>query len=494
LREEVIWTGSDDGSIHVTMDGGRTWRDVTPPALRAAPWSKISLMDASHFDANSAYAAVNTFRRDDLRPHIWRTRDGGKSWTEIIAGIDSGAIVNVVREDPKRRGLLFAGSETHVWVSFDDGDHWQSLRLNMPATSIRDLVIKDDDIVLGTHGRSFWILDDIAPLRQLAAARTPSDASRLFAPPVATRFRWNKNTDTPIPPDEPAGENPPDGAIVDYVVGAGTAGTATLEILDAGGKVVRRYASTDTAMPPADIGNIPAYWIRPTQVLSATPGMHRFVWDLTYERPAVLNTSYPIAAVLHDTPREPRGPWALPGTYTVRLTVGGTSFTQPLAVRMDPRVKTPIADLQQQFATAQQLVVRIREDSIALAQVRALRAELRAARERGGASVADAISSLDDKAAALEGAGGGGRGGGGRGGRGSGGSSFSSINGELTLLYGIVHGSDRAPTTQALAAVADAQRQLSLLLASWSQLQAKDVPAVSAQLERVGLPRLGTGR
>jgi photosystem II stability/assembly factor-like uncharacterized protein len=494
LREEVIWTGSDDGSIHVTMDGGRTWRDVTPPALRAAPWSKISLMDASHFDANSAYAAVNTFRRDDLRPHIWRTRDGGKSWTEIIAGIDSGAIVNVVREDPKRRGLLFAGSETHVWVSFDDGDHWQSLRLNMPATSIRDLVIKDDDIVLGTHGRSFWILDDIAPLRQLAAARTPSDASRLFAPPVATRFRWNKNTDTPIPPDEPAGENPPDGAIVDYVVGAGTAGTATLEILDAGGKVVRRYASTDTAMPPADIGNIPAYWIRPTQVLSATPGMHRFVWDLTYERPAVLNTSYPIAAVLHDTPREPRGPWALPGTYTVRLTVGGKSFTQPLAVRMDPRVKTPIADLQQQFATAQQLVVRIREDSIALAQVRALRAELRAARERGGASVADAISSLDDKAAALEGAGGGGRGGGGRGGRGSGGSSFSSINGELTLLYGIVHGSDRAPTTQALAAVADAQRQLSLLLASWSQLQAKDVPAVSAQLERVGLPRLGTGR
>ena len=493
LRENVIWTGSDDGLIHVTMDGGKSWRDVTPPALRAAPWSKISLMDASHFDANTAYAAVNTFRRDDLRPHIWRTRDGGTTWTEIVTGIDSGAIVNVVREDPKRRGLLFAGSETHVWVSFDDGDHWQSLRLNMPATSIRDLVIKDDDIVLGTHGRSFWILDDITPLRQLAAASSASSGTTtLFAPQVATRFRWNTNTDTPIPPDEPAGENPPDGAIIDYVIGAGTTGPVTLEILDASSKVVRRYASTDTSMPPADIGNIPAYWIRPTRVLSPAPGMHRFVWDLTYERPAVLNTAYPIAAVLHDTPREPRGPWALPARYTVRLTAGGKTFTQPLTVRMDPRVKTPLADLQQQFATSQQLTDGIRRDSVALAQVHALRAELRAARERGGASVADAISSLDVKAAAMEGGGGGGRGG--RGGRGGGASSFSSISGELATLYGIVHGSDRAPTTQALAAVAEVQRHLASLLTAWSQLQARDVPAVSAQLERAGLPKLGTGR
>src|SRR5438093_4478641 len=213
LREDVIWAGTDDGLIHVTMDGGKSWRDVTPAALRAASWSKISLIDASHFDAGTAYAAVNTFRRDDLRAHVWRTRDGGKSWTEIVSGIDSGAIINVVREDPKRRGLLFAGSETQVWVSFDDGDHWQSLRLNMPATSIRDLIIKDDDIVLGTHGRSFWILDDVTPLRQLRAG-APA-ATLLFAPQLATRFRWNKNTDTPLPPDEPAGENPPDGAIID---------------------------------------------------------------------------------------------------------------------------------------------------------------------------------------------------------------------------------------------------------------------------------------
>ena len=484
LRESVLWAGSDDGLIHLTTDGGAHWRDVTPPALRAAPWSKISIMDASHFDANVAYAAVNTFRRDDLRPHIWRTRDGGKSWSEIVAGIDSGAIINVVREDPKQRGLLFAGSETHVWVSFDDGDHWQSLRLNMPATSIRDLVIKDDDIVLGTHGRSFWILDDITPLRQLAAGPNEREP-RLFTPQTATRFRWNKNTDTPLPPDEPAGENPPDGAIVDYIIGADGLGPVTLEILDSAGAVVRRYASTDTALPPADIGNTPAYWIRPTQLLAATPGMHRFVWDLHYERPAGLNTEYPISATLHNTPREPRGPWALPGRYTVRLTVGGKSFTQPLTIRMDPRVKTPAAELRQQFAAATRLTGLLRQDRDALSEIASLRRQLRAARERGDASVAGAIAVLDGKLAALEG------GGGGRGGRGRAGSaSFGALNGELATLYGIVEGADVAPTTQALAAITDRERALASLLSTWKGLRAKDIPAVSGQLERAGLQRL----
>ena len=485
LRESVLWAGTDDGLIHVTTDGGAHWTDVTPPALRAAPWSKISIMDASHFDANVAYAAVNTFRRDDLRPHIWRTRDGGKSWSEIVTGIDSGAIINVVREDPKRRGLLFAGSETHVWVSFDDGDHWQSLRLNMPATSIRDLVIKDDDIVLGTHGRSFWILDDITPLRQLAAAPSTRE-TRLFAPQVATRFRWNKNTDTPLPPDEPAGENPPDGAILDYLLGADGSGPVTLEIIDGAGAVVRRYASTDTALPPADIGNIPAYWIRPTQVLSAAPGMHRFVWDLRYERPAVLNTEYPISATLHNTPREPRGPWALPGRYTVRLSAGGQRYEQPLTVRMDPRVKTPVAELRQQFAAATRLTGLLRQDHDALGEIASLRRQLRAARDRGDSSVAGAIAALDAKLAALEGGGGGGRGG-----RGSaGGASFGALNGELGVLYGIVEGADVAPTTQALAAISDREGALASLLSTWKAIRTKDVPEVSGLLERAGLQRL----
>jgi hypothetical protein len=254
---------------------------------------------------------------------------------------------------------------------------------------------------------------------------------------------------------------------------------------------VRRYASTDTAKAPADVGNVPAYWIRPTQVLSAVPGLHRFVWDLHYERPAVTNTEYPIAATLHNTPREPRGPWAMPGRYTARLTTSAGVLAQPLMVRMDPRVKTTTAELRQQFATATRLVGLLRQDFDALQQLRVLRAQLRAARERGGAGgvgVSDAIASLDMKAAALEGAGGG------RGGRGGGSATtFAALNGELAALYGIVENADAAPTPQALAAVADRERALGALLGEWNALRTKDVPALSAQLERAGLPRLGAG-
>ncbi|MEO7996586.1 MAG: glycoside hydrolase, partial [Gemmatimonadaceae bacterium] len=269
-----IWTGSDDGLIFTTADGGLHWRDVTPAEVRAKPWSKISIMDAGHFDSQTAYAAVNTMRLDDFRPHIYRTHDGGKTWTHITHGIPDGAIINVVREDSKRRGLLFAGSENQVWVSFNDGDDWSSLRLNMPATSIRDLVIKDDDIAIGTHGRSFYILDDIAPLRQLTSA-TRTTPVTLFKPADAIRFRFSKYPDTPIPPDEPWAANPPDGAMIDYFVSESVASEATLEIVDASNRVIRRYSSRDTSMAPTDVGNVPRYWIRPTQVLSTTAGFHR---------------------------------------------------------------------------------------------------------------------------------------------------------------------------------------------------------------------------
>ena len=355
-----LWVGTDDGLIHVTGDGGKSWKDVTPPDLR--PWAKVSIVDASHSDPLGAYAAINTFRLDDLRPHIYRTHDGGKTWTHITNGIPDGAIVNTVREDSKRKGLLFAGSETQVYVSFDDGDHWQSLRLNMPATSIRDLAIKDDDLVAGTHGRGFWILDGIAPLRQVKPQTLEADAF-LFKPAAAVRFQWNKNTDTPLPPDEPSAPNPPDGAIVDYYLKSAATGVVMLEIVDAAGKTVRRYASDEQAPPVKDVGNVPAYWIRPVKTLSADAGLHRFVWDLHYPPPPG-DREYPIAATPHDTAPEPKGPWVLPGTYTVKLTANGRSYTQPLTVRMDPRVKTGVLGLQQQFALSKRLydaLVRIDE-------------------------------------------------------------------------------------------------------------------------------------
>jgi len=428
-----IWAGTDDGLIHMTSDGGRTWTDVTPPALRDRPWSKVSLIDASHFDPGTAYAAINTFRLDDLRPHIYRTRDGGRSWTEITAGLPGGGIVNTVREDPVRRGLLFAGTEQAVYVSFDDGASWQSLRLNMPATSIRDLVIKDDDLVVGTHGRSFWILDDITPLRQVAPPAL-QEAAFLFAPEEAWRFRGNKNTDTPLPPDEPAGENPPDGAIVHYFVKGPATGAVSLEIVDAGGTVVRRYRSDDPPEAPIEGRNIPDYWIRPPQPLSAAAGLHRFVWDLHYPPPAVLERSYPIAAIYRNTPPEPRGPWALPGEYTVRLTVGGRTLTRPLRLRMDPRVKATPDELRAQLERSQEIVRDLARSVQALEKVK---------KERGRTQEGPKASELAQAEAKL-----------------------TSLNGRLATVYGILQEVDAAPTAAALQSAQELRQELDVALAA----------------------------
>ncbi|HEY6159412.1 MAG TPA: hypothetical protein VIV88_18345, partial [Gemmatimonadales bacterium] len=372
-RAGLLWVGTDDGLIHVTHTAGRSWTDVTPAAL--TPWSKVSLLEASRFDTLVAYAAVNRFRLADLRPHVYRTGDGGRSWTEIVQGLPGNAVVNAVREDPARRGLLYAGTERGVYVSFDDGGHWQALRLNLPPTSVRDLVVHDSDLVLGTHGRGFWILDDITPLRQAAEAAAAPDAY-LYRPAGAVRVRWNENTDTPLPIDEPVAQNPPDGAIIDYYLPRAARGPVGLEILDRSGTVVRRFSSVDT-VPSSDSGvNIPSWWIRPAQVLGTGAGMHRFVWDLHYPPPAALRHEYPIAAVYHDTPREPRGPWVLPGRYTVRLTVDGHTLTRALSVTMDPRVAAAPRALERQLALALRVVDALRRDSTALATLRALRGEL----------------------------------------------------------------------------------------------------------------------
>ncbi|MEK6302117.1 MAG: glycoside hydrolase [Acidobacteriota bacterium] len=482
----TIWAGTDDGLIHLTRDGGKKWTNVTPPGISS--WSKVSIIDAGRFDAETAYAAVNRIRLDDQRPHIYRTHDGGKTWKEIVRGLPDEP-VNAVREDPIRRGLLFCGTERAVYVSFNDGDDWQPLRLNMPASSIRDLVIHDDDIVVGTHGRSFWILDDITPLRQINEQVASADAF-FFKPQQAYRVRWNMNTDTPLPQEEPSGKNPPDGAIINYYLKSPSTGPLTLEVFDGAGKLVRRLSSADKPELIEAIGkevNIPTYWIRPTQMLSGEAGMQRFVWDLHYPPPEGQRPEYPIAAIYGDTVRHPLGPWVLPGSYTVKLTVDGRSFSQPLNVKIDPRVKTPAEGLAQQHAIAMRCYDGMKQAREAIEQVRKLRTQLRSLRDRAGqGALADAITALETKAAALEGASGGFRGGGG----GSSEPSLSQVSGDLLGLMRLVEGADVTPTTQAVAASEQLQQTLSGLLSRWRELKDKDVKALNEQLAKAGLPGL----
>ena len=482
----TIWAGTDDGLIHITRDGGKSWQNVTPPQLK--PWSKVSIIEASHFDAGTAYAAINSFRLDDLRAHIYRTRDFGKTWTEITKGIPDGGASNVVREDPVHKGLLFAGTEGAVYVSFNDGDDWQPLQLNLPHTSMRDLVIHGDDLIVATHGRSFWILDDITPLRQMNA-EVAKESVTLFAPQTAIRFRWNRNPDTPLPPECPAGKNPPDGAILDYVLASTSKNPVTLEILDEQGHTVRRYSTTDKPESMEKIASehpIPMYWVRPAQIVSAEAGMHRFVWDMHYPPPESLGHEFPISAIYRNTVKYPLGAWALPGNYTVKLTVDGKSHTQPLVVKMDPRITTSLADLRKQFEMESGSVEGMNQSYEALAQVRSVRAQLkeRAAKAAQG-GLADAIAALDRKAAQLEGATQ---------------SSFyglppsgkppenlSTLNQHFSGLLGVADSADSAPTTQAEALYKELKESQGALLSQWKKIKEQDIPALNAGLKKAGL-------
>ncbi|HMJ06166.1 MAG TPA: hypothetical protein VK474_07905, partial [Chthoniobacterales bacterium] len=467
-----IWVGTDDGLIHLTSDGGKTWRDVTPPVITA--WQKISIVEAGHFDAKTAYAAVNTLRLDDLRPHIYRTHDEGKTWQEIARGIPDGQTVNVVREDTLRKGLLFAGTERTVYVSFDDGDNWQSLRRNLPATSIRDLVIKDDDLAIATHGRGFWILDNITPLRQLTSDRS----TRLFKPQTALRVRWNMNSDTPLPPDEPVGENPPDGAAIDYDLAENFTGAVTLEIKTAKGAIVRRYASTDP-VPKADPAKVkvPMFWMRPPQTLSSTPGLHRFLWDMHLTPIAGVESEFPIAAVPHQTSPEPTGPWVAPGDYSVVLTANGQSFTQPLTLKMDPRVTASAEDLAEQFELSQKLYeARPALETINKSLVRLSEATTKVKERAGDQPVKEKIAIFARKLAEF-------------------GPPQARAGRPLTLgvleklesLFGTIQGVDAAPLPRVKAAVSEVLREAALAEERWQKFAAEDVPALERELQSVGL-------
>ena len=489
----LIWAGTDDGLIHVTRDGGKNWQNVTPPEL--TPWSKVAQMDASHFDTPTAYAAVNRFRLDDLHPYIYRTHDGGATWQKIVSGLPDNEPVNTVREDPERKGLLFAGTERTVYVSWDDGDHWQSLQMNLPPTSIRDLVVHQDDVVVGTHGRSFWILDNITPLRQFSP-EVAEEPAFLFAPQLTYRVRRNNNTDTPLPPEEPAGQNPPDGAMIDYWLGTGAttvaSGAVTLEIVDASsGRVVRHFSSADKPEPvnPREF-NVPMYWVRPARTLSAKAGMHRFIWDLTYPAPEVLTRDYPISAIYHDTPLYPLGATVLPGQYTLILTVNGKQYRQPLTVRLDPRVKTSLEDLRRQFDLDQKIAGALHQDYEALQQVRSLRSQLKPLARgeteiRKPAQFVKVAVELEAKAAAIEG---------GEGAYGTrylstpAGRSLARLNSGFNALVSALDTADAAPTTQQVAMFVELEKALGEQLAAWAQLKSKDIPELNEQLRKAGLP------
>jgi len=473
-----IWAGTDDGLIHLTTDGGAHWTDVTPQQL--APWQKVSLIDASHFDAQTAYAAVNTLRLDDLRPHIYRTRDSGRTWTEITSGIPANENVNAVREDPQRKGLLFAGTERAVYVSFDDGDHWQSLRLNMPATSVRDVIIKDDDLVAATHGRGFWILDDITPLRQLGSQVVSSPAF-LFRPQTVLRVRWDTNPDTPLPPDFPAGENPPDGAIINYYLGEQVRGPVTLEIRDSRGQTIRRYSSADPVPPPDPRLDIPTYWVRPPQVLSAAPGMHRFLWDMHYTPVRGVKPDYPISAVYRNTAPASTSPWAMPGQYTVVLTVNGTSLPpQPLVVRMDPRVKTSMEDLARQFELSKELYDEWGPLEAINNRIVALSTALTGLRPRaaGQSGVATQIEALSKQLRELTGSES----------RGPAAPPQLEVLVRLQALFRILQDADVAPAAQMAAAVTDFQRESRSVIERWRAIESRGIQDLNRQLRGAGLP------
>jgi photosystem II stability/assembly factor-like uncharacterized protein len=481
VRKGQIWAGTDDGVIQLTLDEGKTWSNVTPPEITA--WSKVTHIEASHSDAGTAYAAVDRHRLDDLRAYLYRTRNFGKNWELISNGIPEGYFLNCVREDPLRKGLLYACTEKGVFVSFDDGDHWQPLQLNLPTTSVRDLVIHGDDLVIATHGRSFWILDDVARLRQITAEVAQS-WSWLFQPATAYRVRPGADQSTPVPFDEPHADNPPDGAVVDYYLKDTPSTPVQLEIFDSAGALVRRYASDDalTKTKPEDM-QFPMYWVRDAEPISATAGAHRFVWDLHYAFPADVHTSF----------YGPKPPLALPGKYTVKLTVNGRSHSQPLVLKMDPRVKTSQADLEKMFRAECRVAKNLADLSTAMKHAQELQVNLAARKKEvpSNNEIAEGFATLDRETAELMGV--------------QGEPEFGVFG--LTVpstetvtlrealhaatgLLSIVQSSDSAPSADALVAIEKWDNATKGALGRWNTLWQRDKTRINLLLQKANLKPL----
>jgi photosystem II stability/assembly factor-like uncharacterized protein len=471
-QESVLWAGTDDGLIQLTRDGGKSWSNVTPKDV--PEWSAISLIEASPFETGAAYVAVDAHRLDNFHPYIFKTSDFGKTWSKLVGGLPDNSYVHAVREDPVKKGLLYAGTETGVWVSFDDGGHWQPLQNNLPTTPIHDLIVHNDDLVVATHGRSFWVLDNIAPLRQLSAALS-NEPAHLFAPGTVTRSRMGH-----VQPRRYAiGENPLDGAYIYYWLKEVPKEPAKLEFLDAQGKVIRKFTSEvkkkaeekDEFDVDPEVEHIPA-----------EAGLNRFIWDLRYEPPAK------IPAAIYDN-GQPAGPLALPGAMQIRLTVAGKSYTAPIEIKMDPRVKTSSEDLRKQFDLLMKLRDREEEMNAAILGIRDLRAQLQALEKRLGAaeqtkSVTGSGAELRKKIAAIE-------------------EELiqvnataqedeanypTKLNSKLGYLTGVVDSADTAPTESEIAVFAELDKQVDAQLVRWREVLSKDLPALNDAMRKANVP------
>jgi photosystem II stability/assembly factor-like uncharacterized protein len=470
LNRELIWAGSNTGVIQLTHDGGKSWKDVTPPGL--SDWSDISLIEASHYEPAIAYAAVDCSRLDDQRPHLYRTRDYGATWQPITEGIAAAAFLRAIREDPQSRGLLFAGTEFGIYVSFDDGDHWQSLQLNLPVTSVRDLTIHGGDLVIATHGRSFWILDNITPLRQASEAVKAARGVWLFHPAPAIRIDNDTFVGTPLPPEEPTAENPPTGAVIDYFLKSPT-GSVKLEIFDAQHKLVRSFSSEDKGRgKPAPLP-VAERWFPKPETLGKSPGMHRFVWNLAWGSSGGPNTDEEAEY------RNPSGPKVIPGTYDVRLTVDGQSQNQSLEVLMDPRSPAPPKVLVRQFQLGLQMFDETLQVRRMLAEMRSVQKQIAGAQQGSTNQNAALQSTLAEAQSGL-------------------GKILTNKENQqklgledayknLASALRVVEGGDRSMPSQAVAVYKESSEQISARISEWTAFKQRKLPEINQQLRQANL-------
>lgn len=489
LSANVIWAGTTNGLVQVTRDGGATWQNVSPSGLTDR--SSISIIDASHFDPASAYLAVDDFL--DSHPHFYRTNDYGKSWQQINGGLPEKGIARVIREDTERKGLLFAGTETGVFVSFDNGDHWQSLQLNLPTTSVRDLIVKDDDLDIATYGRSLWVLDDITPLRQ-ASQQVASARAYLYRPEPAIRTIWDNDPDTPMPAEVPAGQNPPDGALIDYDLKTAPQNDITLAIYDSTGNLIRQYTSAPPKSTEHAPDDVPEYWFAPPAVLPKRAGLNRFVWNLRYPHPDVLNYGFgglekSVAfygtqdAVPGATPRyQPLGPEVVPGDYKIVLTVDGQTYQQILHVAKDPRVPASQYDYVEQLNVTRQMTDGLGSSYAAFNALEPLRIAVEdriksLSANKQAKDALDNANAFEKKFAAIQG-----------------GSPFAPgfgfSNSILTQLVYAINMGDGAPAPSLREDTSNVCADLNKAFAAWQKLSATDLPALNSALQKYNLAPL----